>query len=193
MKRFSFFLALLLILSLPCMAADSGDMNENSVLDSDDAVYLLYYTLLPEEYPLNQPADYTGDGVIDYNDAVCLLYHTVLPEVYALPFPADGVQLPEIGYDPDGKGRIELIDASLAYGTFSFTFRNNSSVWLTDEASTIAYRCTNADGQVVASGNMLLGHIACNSTRVCTLPLPEGTAAIRFTGRSITYWSDWKV
>jgi len=52
--------------------------NDNSV-DSDDAIYLLYHTLLgAERYPLNQPGDFNKDGKVDSDDAIYLLYHTLL-------------------------------------------------------------------------------------------------------------------
>ena len=61
-----------------------GDVDEDGEVTSDDAVYLLYYTLLPESYPVSQPVDYDGDGEITSDDAVYLLYYTLLPDSYPL-------------------------------------------------------------------------------------------------------------
>ncbi len=59
-----------------------GDMNSNEVVDSRDAIYLLYHTILPETYPVNGETDMDGDGDIDSDDAICLLYHVMLPDIY---------------------------------------------------------------------------------------------------------------
>ena len=57
----------------------TGDLNSNTVVETNDAVYLLYHVMLgSEKYPVNQPTDYNGDGVIDANDAIYLLYHVML-------------------------------------------------------------------------------------------------------------------
>ena len=59
----------------------AGDVDGNNVVDTDDAIYLLYYTLFGEEsYPINQPCDYDGNGVVDTDDAIYLLYHTLFGE-----------------------------------------------------------------------------------------------------------------
>ena len=61
-----------------------GDVNGDDSVDSDDAIYLLYYTLLPEDYPINQSGDFNGDGEVNSDDAIYLLYHTLLPDDYPL-------------------------------------------------------------------------------------------------------------
>jgi len=46
-------------------------------VDSNDAIYLLYYTQLGEEnYPLSQSGDVNGDGYVNSDDAVYLVYYT---------------------------------------------------------------------------------------------------------------------
>jgi hypothetical protein len=62
----------------------TGDMDGNGLVDSDDAIYLLYSTFLPDRYPLNQDADFNDDGLVDSDDAIYLLYHTFLPDRYPL-------------------------------------------------------------------------------------------------------------
>ena len=61
-----------------------GDVNGNEKIDSDDAIHLLYYTLLPESNPINQKGDFNGDGSVNSDDAIHLLYYTLLPDQYPL-------------------------------------------------------------------------------------------------------------
>ncbi len=64
--------------------SESGDMNADGEITDADAVYLLYYTFLPEQYPINQECDFNDDGEITDQDAVYLLYHTFLPDQYPI-------------------------------------------------------------------------------------------------------------
>lgn len=61
-----------------------GDVDGNGFVDSNDAIHLLYYTLLPERYEINQNGDFDGDSYVNSNDAIHLLYYTLLPERYPL-------------------------------------------------------------------------------------------------------------
>lgn len=61
-----------------------GDVNGDDEVNSDDAIYLLYYTLLPDLYPINQNADFDGNGDVNSDDAIYLLYYTLLPDIYPL-------------------------------------------------------------------------------------------------------------
>lgn len=55
-----------------------GDMDSNEKVNSNDAVYLLYYTLFgKEEYPIKQSGDVDGNSKINSNDAIYLLYHVL--------------------------------------------------------------------------------------------------------------------
>ena len=71
-------------ISLDLMIHLKGDINGDDSVDSDDAIYLLYYTLLPDDYPINQSGDFNGDGEVNSDDAIYLLYHTLLPDSYPL-------------------------------------------------------------------------------------------------------------
>ena len=64
--------------------APIGDMNADAALECTDAVYLLYHTMLPEQYPIEQNGDIDGSGTVDGQDAVYLLYHILLPTFYPL-------------------------------------------------------------------------------------------------------------
>ena len=61
-----------------------GDLNGDDVLDTDDAIYLLYYVTLGEGYPVTENCDYNGDGVLDADDAIYLLYHIMLGDRFPL-------------------------------------------------------------------------------------------------------------
>lgn len=55
-----------------------GDMDANDKLNSDDAVYLLYYVMFgKDDYPIRQNGDMDGNGKVNSNDAVFLLYHVM--------------------------------------------------------------------------------------------------------------------
>ena len=64
--------------------AVKNDLNGDGALNSRDAVYLLYHSLLPEQYPVAGQCDYDGNGEVNSDDAILLLYHTMLPEQYPL-------------------------------------------------------------------------------------------------------------
>ena len=61
-----------------------GDVNGDRIVNSDDAIYLLRYTLLPEEYPVDQDADMDGNGLVGSDDAIYLLRHILAPEIYPI-------------------------------------------------------------------------------------------------------------
>ena len=54
-----------------------GDLDNDSDVDSNDGIYLLYYVMYGEsEYPLNQPCDFDNDGDVDSDDAIYVVYHS---------------------------------------------------------------------------------------------------------------------
>ncbi len=62
-----------------------GDLTSDGVVTREDAVHLLYHSIYPDEYLVNQNPDFDGDGEITRLDAVYLLYHSLFPEQYPLP------------------------------------------------------------------------------------------------------------
>ena len=55
-----------------------GDIDANDKLNSNDAVYLLYYVMFgKDDYPIRQNGDMDGNGKVNSNDAVYLLYHVM--------------------------------------------------------------------------------------------------------------------
>ncbi len=66
------------------VVAIPGDINCDGVVNNDDVVLLLWHTLFPEDYPLENAGDLTGDGETTNDDVVLLLWHTLFPEDYPL-------------------------------------------------------------------------------------------------------------
>ena len=61
-----------------------GDLNEDLKVNSKDVVHFVYNELYPDEYPLNQSADFDHDSEVDRDDIVYLLGHTLFPTEYPL-------------------------------------------------------------------------------------------------------------
>ena len=61
-----------------------GDINGDDEVTDEDAIYLLFYTFFPEDYPLNQEGDFNGDGEVTDEDAIYLLFYTFFPEDYPI-------------------------------------------------------------------------------------------------------------
>ena len=67
----------------PCV---SGDLDGNSEITDEDAIYLLMYTFFPDEYLILDPmaCDYNKDGVVTDEDAIWLLLYTFFPDEYPI-------------------------------------------------------------------------------------------------------------
>lgn len=50
-----------------------GDANSDGEVHVNDAFYVLYNSLMPDQYPMNHSGDYDGSGSIDKNDALLVL------------------------------------------------------------------------------------------------------------------------
>ena len=63
-----------------------GELNGDGVIDMNDAILLLQYSMFPELYPIEYAGsvDFTGDGNVDMNDAILLLQHSMFPELYPI-------------------------------------------------------------------------------------------------------------
>ena len=61
-----------------------GDVNGDGDIDSNDAIYLLRYTMNHDRFPINQSGDMNGDGDVDSNDAIYLLRYTMNPDRFPL-------------------------------------------------------------------------------------------------------------
>lgn len=63
-----------------------GEINGDDVIDVNDAILLLQYSMFPELYKLDYSGsvDFNRDSEIDINDAVLLLQHSMFPELYPI-------------------------------------------------------------------------------------------------------------
>lgn len=61
-----------------------GDLDGNDNVDDEDVIYLLWHTLMSDDYPVNQDVDFDGNGVVDDEDVIYLLWHTLMPDDYPL-------------------------------------------------------------------------------------------------------------
>ena len=61
-----------------------GDFTSDDLVTNEDVSYLLWHTLFPADYPLNNEADFTGDGAVTNEDVSYLLWHTLFPADYPL-------------------------------------------------------------------------------------------------------------
>ena len=65
-------------------AALPGDMNGDSIINKDDAIYLLRHVVFPDRYPVTIDADINADNFVNKDDAIYLLRHVVFPDRYPL-------------------------------------------------------------------------------------------------------------
>lgn len=61
-----------------------GDMNGDSMVNKDDAIYLLRHVVFPDKYPVTMDADINADNTVNKDDAIYLLRHVVFPDRYPL-------------------------------------------------------------------------------------------------------------
>lgn len=106
------------------------------------------------------------------------------------------VELPEVGYDIDGRGRILIKEISQEDNIVTVTLENKSSKWITEETSYVLYTCTDADGNVLSLetkyyGTLYFGMLETHEVDTYTILLPEGTAKLEFGDWYIVYWSQW--
>ena len=61
-----------------------GDIDCNSGINEDDAIYLLRHVIFPEKYSIACVPDFDSDGAVNSDDAVYLLRHVIFPDKYPL-------------------------------------------------------------------------------------------------------------
>lgn len=63
-----------------------GDVNADGVVDVNDAILLLQYSMFPDLFPLDYKGsvDFVKDGSVDVNDAILLLQHSMFPDLFPL-------------------------------------------------------------------------------------------------------------
>ena len=99
--------------------------------------------------------------------------------------------LPEVGYDFDGKGRIFLKEASVTDGVATFVIENQDKTWIISEESAVAYTIYDKKGNELKSDSTYIGMIRCGETATITIELPKKTAKLEFGALATEYWSDW--
>ena len=115
--------AVMLMAFAPRAFAESdllADFDCNGKVTSDDAVYLLRYTLFPGYYPIEGYADFDGNGKITSDDAVYLLRYTLFPGYYPLieeeqekKYRRGTVKFEDMEYPfPDYDAMFELLDTA---------------------------------------------------------------------------------
>ena len=74
--------------SVTVISEEIGDISHDGVIDVNDAIKLLQYSMFPELYPTEYKGnlDLTKDGHIDMRDAVLLLQHSLFPEDYPISY-----------------------------------------------------------------------------------------------------------
>ena len=61
-----------------------GDMDKNKLVDREDVIQLLLHVSMPDMFPIDAPADFTGDGKADREDVIQLLLHVSMPDMFPL-------------------------------------------------------------------------------------------------------------
>ncbi len=63
-----------------------GDINLDEVVDMNDAILLLQYSMFSDIYPIEYKGsvDFTKDGNVDMNDAILLLQYSMFPDLYPI-------------------------------------------------------------------------------------------------------------
>ena len=65
-------------------AAVPGDLDGDGQVNDADVAYLLWHTLFPDSFPIDNNADFDGDGQVNDADVAYLLWHTLFPDAYPL-------------------------------------------------------------------------------------------------------------
>ena len=61
-----------------------GDIDLNLTVDKEDVMQLLWHISFPDMFPIEVPADFTGDGIVDKADVMQLLWHISFPDMFPL-------------------------------------------------------------------------------------------------------------
>ena len=106
------------------------------------------------------------------------------------------VSLPATGYDPDGKGRIQIGAVSYDKPMVTIEVKNVTTKWMTEETDYLEYTCYDKKGNKLTSKDAIFGKIYIGALRAGksvtkTFSVPNGTVRVEITGYKLTYWTEW--
>ena len=125
---------------------------------------------------------------------------TTTTVVQPKPTVVDKVELPAVGYDVDGRGRIKVSAVSLNKGVMSLSLRNytdeQKSKWITEETNYVTYACYDSNGNELKGKNQNFGYLYIGCLEAgdvidFDVTLPTGTTKVVITGAKIVYWTPW--
>lgn len=206
MKRFlCALLAMSLLLGVTVVASTAtaadvlyGDINSDGAVNNRDLALLQQYINKWDVTIDVVAADVTADGAVNNRDLALLQQYINKWDVQLGPdepeFPA--IELPPVGYDIDGEGRILVTDIAQNGNKVTVTISNVCTNWITEETSCVEYICTDAEGNVLTLedkyyGMVYFGMLEVGDSFTTTITLPVGTAKLEFGDWLIRYWSPW--
>jgi len=128
-----------------------GDLNDDGLVTDADVIYLLWYTVFPEDYPVGDKfVDFNNDSLVTDADVIWLLWHTVFPEDY----PLENTRVFRVGYGKEDITPEESVPMG-GYGRSDQRMSTGilSCLWATCVA------ITDADGNTI----LLMSVDLCNS------------------------------
>lgn len=175
-----------------------GDLNGDGAINNRDLALIQQHINKWDVSIDAVAADVTADGAINNRDLALLQQYINKWDVQLGPDKPEvpPAELPPVGYDIDGMGRI-IVDAISQDGhTVTVTLHNYSNKWMTEEISYVQYICTDAEGNVLTLedryyGTLYMGMLEANEMGTYTITLPEGTTKLEFGEYDIVYWSQW--
>ena len=141
-----------------------GDANSDGEVHVNDAFYVLYHSLLPEDYPMNHNGDYDGDGDIDKDDAIQALKY--VHHLEDLPAYAHQYLEPTWNWELDG-GEVYVTAtfrcACQQGETLTFDSDNDFEVEIAETAAT----CTEA-GHISHTASVVVNGVTYTNTYTVT-------------------------
>lgn len=106
------------------------------------------------------------------------------------------VSLPATGYDPDGRGRIQIGAVSYDKPIVTIEVKNITTKWMTEETDYLEYTCYDKKGNKLTSkdavfGKLYIGALRAGKSVTKTFSVPNGTVRVEITGYKLTYWTEW--
>ena len=214
MKRLLSFLLLTALLvtmvaAMPVSAADVtyGDVDGNGRINNRDLGLLQQFLNdkdLSQLTFIEAAADVDDNGRVNNRDLGRLQQYlngfdvTLGPKEPEIPddplYPP--IELPAVGYDLDGRGRIFIKEITQQGSLVTVTLENTSGKWMSEETSYVEYTCTDAEGNVLTLedkyyGTLYFGMLEAKEVDSFTLNIPAGTAKLEFGTCRIVYWTQW--